>query len=261
MEDPREISKRQFGRAAERYVTSADHTHGESLDRLIQLVDPRPEWRALDIATGGGHTALALAPRVREVVASDLTAEMLKAAERLIREKGVANVVFREADATALPFGDGEFDLVTCRVAPHHFPDCARFTQEMARVLKPGGVAAMIDNVMPEDAAAADFINAFEKKRDPSHVRAHSRSTWVRFFTGAGLAIRAVEIFRKVRDFDFWAGMQSVDETTKAELRGMLRKAPPSALRELAPDESAGTLRFYLTEVLLVADLPPSSHP
>ena len=261
MEDPRELSKRRFGPAAERYVTSADHAHGESLDRLIQLVDPRPEWRALDIATGGGHTALALAPRVREVVASDLTREMLDAAERFIRGKGVANVTFREADATALPFGDGEFDLVVCRVAPHHFPDCARFTHEMARVLKPGGVAAMIDNVVPEDAATADFINAFEKKRDPSHVRAHSRSRWIRFFTDAEFTVRAVEIFRKVRDLDFWMGMQSVDDTTKAELRVMLRNAPPSVFWELAPEESGGKLRFYLTEVLLVADLPPSSRP
>ena len=131
MNDNRELVKQRFGATAEKYVRSTDHSQGESLDRLVALVDPRPEWRALDIATGGGHTALALAPRVREVVATDLTAEMLAAAERFIRGQGAANVTFREADAMALPFGDAEFDLVTCRIAPHHFPDAAQFVREI----------------------------------------------------------------------------------------------------------------------------------
>jgi ubiquinone/menaquinone biosynthesis C-methylase UbiE len=96
---------------------------GESLDRLLVLAAPQPGWRLLDVATGGGHTALAFAPRVREVGATDLTPDRLAAAARYIRGLGVANVVCREADAMALPFDDGEFDLVTCRVAPHHFPD------------------------------------------------------------------------------------------------------------------------------------------
>jgi ubiquinone/menaquinone biosynthesis C-methylase UbiE len=111
---------------------------GESLDRLLVLAAPQPGWRLLNVATGGGHTALAFAPRVREVVATDLTPDRLAAPASYIRGLGAANVVCREADAIALPFDDGEFDLVTCRVAPHHFPDRAQFVREMARVLRPG---------------------------------------------------------------------------------------------------------------------------
>ncbi len=256
MPDSRDLVKRQFGAHAERYVTSAHHSQGESLDRLVALVKPKPHWRALDVATGGGHTALALAPFVREVVASDITQEMLDAAERFIRGKGVSNVRFAEADAVTLPFGDAEFDLVTCRVAPHHFPDCGQYVREMARVLRPGGVAAVIDNVVPEDRTAADFVNALEKRRDPSHNRAYTAVEWLRFFADAGFRVEATEFFRKARDFDSWAGMQGASEEMVAVLRRMLDDAP--ATETLAPEKREGRLRFYLTEILVVAIRPPS---
>jgi ubiquinone/menaquinone biosynthesis C-methylase UbiE len=215
-------------------------------------VDPKPDWRALDIATGGGHTALAFAPRVREVVATDITRPMLEAAERFIRGKGVANVSFEEADACALPYEAPEFDLVTCRVAPHHFPDCARFVREMARVLKPGGIAAMVDNVVPEDPATDDYINAFEKFRDPSHVRALTASEWLRLFADSGFALVATETFRKARDFDAWAGLQTVSDSVMAELKRRLEHAPAGAAKALGPETRDGRLYFYLTEILIV---------
>lgn len=256
MSESRDLVRRQFGAHAERYVTSDHHSHGESLDRMVELVRPKPDWRALDVATGGGHTALAIAPLVREVVASDITQEMLDAAERFIRGKGVFNVRFAEGDAVSLPFGDGEFDLVTCRVAAHHFPDCARFVRGVARVLKPAGVAAVIDNVVPADRTAADFVNALEKRRDPSHNRAYTSAEWLRFFTEAGFQIDATEMFRKAREFDSWAGMQGAKEETIEELRGMFDRAPAAAKEALAPEMRGGKLRFYLTEILVVALRP-----
>ena len=256
MNDNRDLVRQRFGATAEKYVRSTDHAQGESLDRLLELAAPRPEWRALDVATGGGHTALAVAPHVREVVATDLTAEMLAAAEHFIRGRGVENVTFREADATALPFGEGEFDLVTCRIAPHHFPDAAQFVREMARVLRPGGVAAMVDNVVPGDLAAARHINAIEKLRDPSHNWAYTAADWLSFFEAAGLRVSASEIFRKVRDFDYWAGMQGVREPTRGQLRALILQAPAAAREALAPSMESGQLKFYLTEILVVAHKP-----
>ena len=255
MTDLHDLVRRQFGLNAERYVSSYDHSKGESLDRMVEVVNPQPPWRVLDIATGGGHTALAFAPRVREVVATDITREMLHAAERFIRGKGVANVSFAEADACDLPFGPREFDLVTCRVAPHHFPDCAKFVREMARVLKPGGIAAMIDNVVPEDRATGDYINAFEKFRDPSHVRALPATEWLRLFTEAGFMVDTIEIFRKARDFEAWAGLQTVSDAVRSELRRRLEEVPPGAAEALGPETREGKLYFYLTEILVVGRL------
>ena len=220
---------------------------------MVEIVKPESHWRVLDVATGGGHAALAFAPLVREVIASDITQEMLDAAERFIRGKGISNVQFAEADAVSLPFEGGEFDLVTCRIAPHHFPDCALFVREMARVLKPGGVAAVIDNVVPDDRTAADFINAFEKRRDPSHIRAYTKAEWLRFFTDAGFQIRIAEIFRKTLEFESWAGMQGASEETLAELRRMLDHAPRNATEVLAPETREGKLRFNHTEILVTA--------
>jgi ubiquinone/menaquinone biosynthesis C-methylase UbiE len=253
--DQRDLAKRQFGAHPERYVASAHHSTGESLDRMVELVGPKPRWRVLDVATGGGHTALAFAPLVREVVASDLTRAMLLAARGFIRERGASNVVFAAADACNLPFASAGFDLVTCRVAPHHFPDCGQFVRETARVLRPGGVAAVID-VVPEDRAAADFLNALEKRRDPSHVRAYTAAEWLRLFEDAGLHVESTEFFRKARDFDSWAAMQGAGEDMVAELRVMIEGARDGARKSLAPETRGGKLRFYLTEILVVAFRP-----
>jgi ubiquinone/menaquinone biosynthesis C-methylase UbiE len=251
--DTRDLVRRQFGAHADRYVTSPEHVKGESLDRLIELAAPRREWRALDVATGGGHTALAVAPHVREVVATDLTPEMVQAARRFIASKGIINVTFREADATALPFGDAEFDMVTCRIAPHHFPDVPGFVQEMHRVLRPGGVALVIDNVVPEEPVAAEYINRFEKTRDPSHNWSHSESDWIRFFREGGFHDVHAEFFRKARDFEEWTGRISAGEETKKELLAMLAEAPPTARYALAPERNkkSGAMRFYLDEILI----------
>ncbi|HEX7078913.1 MAG TPA: methyltransferase domain-containing protein [Candidatus Eisenbacteria bacterium] len=251
-EDTREEVKRRFGDAAERYVRSADHAQGESLDRLIEIVRPQPDWRVLDVATGGGHTALALSPLVREVVATDLTVAMLEAAARFFHERGATNIRVAEADALDLPFEDASFDLVTCRIAPHHFPDCARFVREAARVVRPGGLVAVIDNVVPDDEEAAAFINALEKRRDPSHHWAYTEREWLAFFRDAGLAIVHAESFWKARDFDTWMDRMSVDASTRAVLLAMLRSATGKARESLDPSEGQGRVRLRLAEVLAV---------
>ena len=223
---------------------------------MVALVRPEPHWRALDVATGGGHTALAIAPHVREVVASDITAEMLEAAERFIRGRGVANVSFCEADSMSLPFGSGEFDLATCRVAPHHFPDCPKFVRELWRVLRSGGTAAMVDNVVPDDPEAAKYINEIEQLRDPSHHWAYPAGEWTALYERAGFKVEAVETFRKERDFDNWSGMMGVTEPLKSRLRGMLVTAPGVAGEHLAPEPQGERIRFHLTEVLIIARKP-----
>ena len=117
MSEPRSLVQKQFGAHAAGYATSPVHAKGASLQRLIDLVQPEKHWRALDVATGAGHTALAFAPHVAEVTASDITDEMLAEAEKLARARGLANVIFAKADAMALPFADSSFELVTSRDA------------------------------------------------------------------------------------------------------------------------------------------------
>ncbi len=187
------LVQEQFGAAAQGYVASAGHARGGDLARLVELARPRGDERMLDIATGGGHTALAFAPHVREVVASDLTPRMLAAAEAFIRGQGVTNVLFEPADAEELPFADTSFDIVTARIAPHHFPNPRRFVHQAARVLRPGGLFLLDDNMAPEDAELDAFMNRFEQWRDPSHVRAYTVGEWRGWMADAGLTVEHVD--------------------------------------------------------------------
>ncbi|HRU04815.1 MAG TPA: methyltransferase domain-containing protein, partial [Candidatus Brocadiia bacterium] len=148
-----------FGRRAAIYTTSAAHTDREVLDWLVRRACPRPEWRALDVATGAGHTAFALAPHLASVIGVDITPQMLEEAGTLGGQKGLGNVSFHLADVHRLPFADASFDLVTCRRAPHHFSDIGQALTEMKRVLKPGGRLVIDDRAAPEDDEADEIMN------------------------------------------------------------------------------------------------------
>lgn len=248
----KEQVKAFFGANAAAYATSKVHAKGASLARLVELVQPQPHWRVLDVATAAGHTAFIFAPHVARVVATDITPQMLDVATKLAAERGITNVSFQEADAEALPFADGEFDLVTCRIAPHHFSHIDRFVAESARVLKAGGTLAVVDNISPEDETASAEYNAFEKLRDPSHGRCLSVEEWRRAFTRAGFDLRACETAPKEMEFESWADRMGVTDDIKAQLRTMLCNGAEATRAFLEPQERDGDTLFYLTEAILV---------
>lgn len=256
----KELVKKQFGANAAAYATSAVHAQGASLARLVELVQPQPGWRALDVASAAGHTAFAFAPHVAQVVATDLTPEMIPVAAKLAAERGIANVTLELADAEALPYGDGEFDLVTCRIAPHHFPHIDRFMTEAARVLRPLGILAVVDNVVPGGESAADeagaYINAFEALRDPSHHRALSVAEWMAAYAAAGFTLLHVETAPKRMAFTAWAGRMGVTLPTLAELRRRLVDAPPAAAAFFAVEAAGDDLSFTLEEAIFVGRKP-----
>ncbi len=240
-EDSKLLSQQRFGARAGSYVTSTTHAQGVDLDRLPEIAQPEPEWTVLDVATGGGHTALKFAPHVAQVVATDLTPEMLDAAREFIAGQGVDNVEFKLADAEDLPFDAETFELVTCRLAPHHFPDAARFVRECARVLKPGGTLLVQDQVLPEDVDTARYVNGFEKLRDPSHNRAFPASEWRCMFEEAGLTVEHTEQIVKRHQFIAWAEQQDCTPEVIQRLTALLADAPPAAAQWMQP-RNVGTL-------------------
>ena len=230
MEDSsiKNLVQAQFDAVAERYVTSVTHARGGDLARMIELAKPRGNERLLDIATGGGHTALAFAPHVREVVATDLTPRMLEVAEAFIRQQGAANVTFQVADAEALPFPATDFDIVTTRIAPHHFPNPRQYVREVARVLRPGGVFVLDDNMAPDDQELDVFMNHFEQWRDPGHVRSHTIAEWSAWMQDAGLRIEHVEPLQPKRyEFATWTEQMRMPATERDALEAWLIAAPP----------------------------------
>ena len=243
----------QFAASAEGYATSRIHAEGPSLARLIALTRPQPQWRMLDIATGPGHTAMAFAPHVAEVTATDLTPQMLKVAGGLAKKRGLANITFMEAAAESLPFPDGAFDLVTCRIAPHHFADVKRFVAEAKRVLRPRGVFGLVDNISPDAPAAAEKHNAIEKLRDPSHGRCLPVGEWLQIVRSAGLVVRHSEVLPKEIEFDSWAERMQAAEEVRPAIKALLRDPSPDLQAFLHTQERDGTMTFTIAEILLVA--------
>ncbi len=249
--DSKRLSQDRFGRYAASYVNSWSHRGGPDLDRLVELAGSHGDWEALDVATGGGHTASAVAPHVRRVVATDLTEPMLAAAREFIIAQGAKNVDFRPADAEDLPFPPSSFDLVTCRIAAHHFPDPERFLAEVARVLRPCGLLLLQDQVTPEDAETAAWITFFEKRRDPSHHRALFHGEWLALLGASGLSVETEDRFEKRLSLLKWVNDQEGTAEDLADLRARLRRAPPGVREWMRPadidgDAAAFSIIHYL---------------
>lgn len=223
----KERVRKQYGGAGDAYVVSATHREGADLDRLVEWAELTPEVDALDVATGGGHTARAVAPHVRQVTVTDLTPNMLQHAEAFLREQGITNATYQLADAENLPFEDASFDVVTCRIAPHHFANIPKAVQEASRVLRPGGRYMVIDTVVREDAEIAEFNNLLDQKRDPSHVQAHTFRAWVGFLVAAGLEVEAAESYFKRHPWDEWVTRSRMTPDDRAALEEWVRSASP----------------------------------
>lgn len=260
-EDADEVARRRvreaFGASAEAYVVSPGHAHGDDLARLVELAAPRPTDRALDVSTGGGHVALALAPHIARVTASDLTPQMLAAARRHLSMQGVTNAEYVIADAEHLPFLDASFELVTVRIAPHHYPDAARAVREMARVLAPGGRLVAIDNIAPEDARLDALLNEWERRRDPSHIRAYTVAEWRAFVAEAGLRLSVVETGWKAHDFAPWAARMRMLPDEQAALEREMLAGPDDARAYFRLDERDGHLESWSAEYVILAASKP----
>ena len=244
------LVQEQFGKTAASYLTSTPHALGKSLERLVALTSPKNTWRALDVATGGGHVAYAFAPHVERVWATDITQEMLDMVKGEAQKRGLANVRTAYAKAEALPFEDASFDLVTCRIAPHHFNSIPEFLAEVRRVLKPGGLFAVVDNVVPA-GAVGDYVNAFERFRDPSHLRAWTMEEWRAALKAAGLTIGHEEQLYKQMEFKSWAARH--DTNMQNFLRAMLALATPEVTTVMEPKGAGPDLTFRLCEGLFIA--------
>jgi SAM-dependent methyltransferase len=231
----------QFAPAARDYVTSSIHAQGADLARLVALADTQGNELALDVATGGGHTALALAPRVRHVIASDLTVAMLHAAREHITAQQVPNVSYLRMAAEALPIAPGSLDLVTCRIAAHHFADVRAFVQGAAAALRAGGKLIVADHIGLEDPELDAFMDRFERWRDPGHVRAYSFAEWRSFCADAGLEVTHTEEDRKESyEFDSWTARLRMSAEDKAGLERWLLAAEPRFRERFAIVEEDG---------------------
>jgi ubiquinone/menaquinone biosynthesis C-methylase UbiE len=244
-----------FSQRAAFYTTSAVHKDKTVLDRLVELAHPRPTDRMLDVATGTGHTAFAFAPYVREVIATDVTPEMLAEGEKLKVELGMRNVEFRIADAHDLPFEDESFDVVTCRRAAHHFVEIGRALREMCRVLRSGGRLVIDDRSVPEEDFADATLNRLDWLHDHSHVRQYRPSEWEGMMQAAGCRIEIVQPYTKHRPLSaFTNGVEPESAAEIERIVARLNEAQRAALNAAEIDGEVYLDHWYVMVVGVKSD-------
>ena len=242
----------QFGPRARAYVDSADHAKGSDLQRLKAIVKDQPGGRILDLGCGGGHVSFTVAPHAREIIAYDLSAEMLAAVGKEAADRGLATIRTEQGVAEALPFADASFDFVFTRFSAHHWNDLAAGLAGMRRVLKPGGLAIVMDAYGPEAPLYDTFLQCVELLRDPSHIRDYTLAEWMAALKTAGLRPSAPVTSRLRLDFDTWIARIGTPDVQAKAIRALQRQMSRDVLERFAvePDGS-----FLLDTMMIEAEI------
>jgi len=207
----------RFARHADRIAARQDARAARLAEQVREFVAPHGDERALDVGTGAGALALALAPLVREIVGVDPVPELLAHARE--RARGQPHVSFLRGDGTALPFADGSFDLAATARTLHHVERPEALLGELVRVTRPGGRVLVVDHLAPSDPDRADALHAFERARDPSHTRLLGDAELRALFVAAGLELvraRREEESRQLDEYLDLAGCEG-DARTRVE--------------------------------------------
>jgi ubiquinone/menaquinone biosynthesis C-methylase UbiE len=243
-----------FRNVAANYSRSTFHASSVRLQEVVDLARPKAGDLALDVATGTGNTAFALAPHVRRVVGLDLTREMLNEARRVAAERSITNVDWVIGDAAHLPFQDDTFDVYVVRAAPHHFADIDAFLAEAHRVLKPDRDAAFVDCAPP--LPARDVLHEVEIRRDPSHVRSLTADEWVAKLERAGFDVESAHARELDWNYEEWMGNMAVAPELAEELAGIIESSQGEARAQLHPERRDGKLWHAYWHALIRAHKP-----
>jgi ubiquinone/menaquinone biosynthesis C-methylase UbiE len=226
MDHEHDLVQKQFANVAANYATSSVHSSGKDLDAMIACVELHGNERILDAGCGSGHTSARFAPHVAQVTAYDLTQEMLDETQKLIRLRGLSNVVARRGDVERLRFEPTAFDLIVSRYSGHHWLNPQIAINEFARVLKPGGHFILSDTIAPDDLMLDTYLQTIELLRDPSHIRDHSIRQWQEMLNMAGFTSEVILDFNVTLDFSTWVKRMATPEINTLAIKAMFDQCP-----------------------------------
>jgi len=223
-------------------LVSAQHGDEDALIRLLARLQPLAGAQALSIAADDGRTAQILAQHGAQVVSADE------------RARHVATHCAR-FEMTRLPFRAQRLALIVVRDVACRLADVPRFLSECARVLSPAGALALLEPLAPAVPAAARYVNAFERLRDPKHAQQFSLADWKRMLHVAALELTHHETL-VTRLSLYCAHSAQHDAETLLRLRVLLHQAPQAVRAFLKPsyrEDGSGDVSFELQQVILVA--------
>lgn len=254
-----QTASKRFDKIASSYAQSEVHSMSPSIKRLHEILPLKSGLTLCDIACGAGHLGLSFSEYTQRLVGVDPAPSMLHAFQNIANERGI-NIETVEAYAEAIPLPDNTFDLVTSRLAPHHFSDIQNAVKEMARITQPGGYIAVIDLEGHPDPYVDDFNHQIELLHDPTHCRSYIAQQWKVFFEEAGLVIDNLESGHKERPqglpLSRWCEIASSGEEAEKKIRQTLEAAPKSILEALDISRKNGEFFISVRTVLIVGRKP-----
>jgi ubiquinone/menaquinone biosynthesis C-methylase UbiE len=249
-----QAAQEQFARQSRNYGRSHILADVSDVAAALEKVTLPARARVLDIATGAGHTGLHLASLGHEVTCADIAGPMLERVREAAQERGLT-IETRQHAAEELPYEDASFDLVTSRIAPHHFSSPPSFIRETARVLRPGGWFLLIDGSVPDDEPEAEeWLHQVEKLRDPSHHRLLSPRAWTQLCAVSGLQVQSAELRpMKQPDLEWYFETAATSPENRAQVRELIANAPVSARAAFRLAEEEGKVVWWWPRLTLIA--------
>lgn len=254
LDDVQRAAQEQFAKQSHRYGQGHILQNVSDVRDAVAKIPLPAHAKVLDVATGAGHTGVCLAELGCEVMLADIAQPMLDRAAKMAAERGFT-VGTQQHPAEEFPNPDNTFDLVTCRVAAHHFSAPEKFVAETARVLKPLGYFLLIDGTVEDDQTEAEeWAHAVEKFRDPSHNRFITPNTWRRFCKAHGLDVEETKLVPfKQPDLNWYFETAATTPENRAKVLELIRHVPNSARKLFGVAEEDGKIIWWWQRMTLIA--------
>ena len=217
--------KTEFSKQAKNFESGELMTNKqEYLTWAVSIMGLQPGETVLDVATGTGKLARAIASGVSNIIGLDMTEQRLAVGRQAAEEEQIGNLRFMQGDAENLPFEDNSFDRVVSRFAFHHFADVRKALAEMERVLRPGGKLVMIDLIAAQERLAREWSDRIDSLRDASHVKKYTMAEFIRLLAWKGLVVEKTSITDVIVDLESWIGLTNPSADRQLEICKLMKQ-------------------------------------